>query len=88
MSFARCTSTIETGGPVRIVNLRCQAPAGHDGRCFYHRKGGQGGTTSRWWGANPKPDWYIGDWSVNDLQNEVVRLRDLLEKNGLDWRRP
>lgn len=48
------TGGFAPGGGTRLRRLRCQQRAGHEGMCAYCRRGrgGQGGTWTRWWGAN------------------------------------
>lgn len=77
----RCKATTAIGGKT----VRCQAPSGHDGRCHYHRAGGQGGSLVNWWGANPRPTSYIDDLGLVDLRKEVIRLRELCDANGIEW---
>jgi hypothetical protein len=75
----RCPETLPESGPSgRVRHLRCQ--------CSYHRKGSQGGTLIRWWGANPRPVGWLGDRSRVGLVQEISRLRDLCEYHGIDWK--
>jgi hypothetical protein len=50
-----CRSVTHSGGLERPRRLRCQLYLGHEGQCGYYRQGGQGGSWTRWWGANPRP---------------------------------
>lgn len=77
----RCPSTF-TQGP---RSLRCQQEAGHEGQCSWHRRGGQGGSTTVWWGANARPPSFLDDLGYAQLKAEVRHLRDLCDENGVDW---
>lgn len=57
----RCPS-VTTGGGMERRSLRCQSVRSpHEGQCWYHRAGSAGGSTIRWWGANPRPEGYLDD---------------------------
>lgn len=79
----RCLATTMSGG-YKPRTLRCQNDSGHDGQCLYRHRGGQGGTLTRWWGANPRPVGFL-DLDYAALVREVGRLRDLCEERGIDW---
>jgi hypothetical protein len=66
--------------------LRCQLRPLHEGQCCYHRRGSQGGSMIRWWGANPRPAGFLGDLGFSDLLAEVHRLRGMLDAAGIDWK--
>jgi hypothetical protein len=80
----RCPSTVQGGGQNPRTE-RCQQPAGHEGRCSYHRVGGQGGSLRRWWGANPQPKGDLSTMTTYDRELEIYRLRELLDRAGIEW---
>jgi hypothetical protein len=77
----RCRSLLPTDDSRRYRCKITRSP--HEGQCTYHRNGG---AVYRWWGANPRPDGWLGDLSPGRLQAEVTRLRELCDRNGIDWR--
>jgi hypothetical protein len=76
----------DTMCPERDGRRYCTQPLNHEGQCSYRISGGQGGTVIRWWGANPRPAEWIDDFTYANLRQEVIRLRNLCEDCGIDWR--
>ncbi len=80
---ARCPATFTNGGR----KYRCQSRVSpHEGMCFYRRRGGQGGSLTRWWGANPRPAGDTETMGYAHLDAEVKRLRALCEQHGVNWK--